>query len=123
MNMPTPVPTLSAWNQTRAGLMYLHRKDSVGAGAVSFPIALHYVLCKHRLRHDIRPVCQGGYFYVKKKTGSVVKKQSLKPLKTVRASQWDMALGLDSKPFPLLTSLFELTAHNLSYQVIMAESK
>lgn len=49
---------------------------------------------------------------LKKKTGSVVKKQSLKPLKTVRASQWDMALGLGSKPFPLLTSLFELTAHN-----------
>lgn len=86
------------------------------------PSALHYFLCKHGLRHDVRPVCYGVYSYVKK-TGSVVKKQSLKPLKTVRACQWDMALGLDSKPFPLLTSLFELTAHNLSYQVIMAESK
>lgn len=37
--------------------------------------------------------------------------------------EWDLALGADSKPFPLLTSLLELTAHHLSCQVIMAGSK
>lgn len=53
-------------------------------------------------------------------------KEYLKPLKTHGASQmleWDLALGVDSKPFPFLTSLLELAANHLSCQVIMAGSK
>lgn len=35
------------------------------------PSALHYFLRKHRLRHDIRPICYGVYFYVKKQVLSL----------------------------------------------------